>query len=114
MWILVDFRVMCAGPFNIGLNETRLGIRPAFWLQEGYTSLFNSARRGEWAVTTGSMMDSKEALAVGWVDELSTDQGEAIQKCMDAIGKPIYYSMRSSCTSGKCVPLYYFRNPKQV
>jgi len=70
-----DYRVMAksadaAKPFRIGLNETQVGLTVPPEIQTGLRRLVG-AYRAERLMVAGAMLDSEEALRVGFVDELA-------------------------------------------
>jgi 3,2-trans-enoyl-CoA isomerase len=69
-----DYRVMAkssdpAKPFRIGLNETQVGLIVPPEIQTGLRRLVG-VYRAERLMVAGAMLDSDEALRVGFVDEL--------------------------------------------
>jgi len=70
-----DYRVMArsadpAKPFRIGLNEVQVGLIVPPEIQTGLRRLVG-AYRAERLMITGAMVDSDEALRIGFVDELT-------------------------------------------
>ena len=70
-----DYRVMArstdaAKPYRIGLNETQVGLIVPPEIQTGLRRLVG-AYRAERLMVAGAMLDSDEALRVGFVDELA-------------------------------------------
>lgn len=64
-----DYRIMAAGDFRIGLNETRVGLIAP----EGIQRLMRRAvgpHRAERLLVAGEMVDAATALRIGLVDEL--------------------------------------------
>ncbi len=64
-----DYRIMAAGDFRIGLNETRVGLVAP----EGVQRLLRrvvGAHRAERLLVSGDMVDAATALRIGLVDEL--------------------------------------------
>ena len=64
-----DYRVMAAGPFTIGLNETQVGLVAP----EGVQHLLRRTvgpYRAERLLVAGELVDAERALAIGLVDEL--------------------------------------------
>jgi enoyl-CoA hydratase/carnithine racemase len=64
-----DYRIMASGPFQIGLNETRVGLA----VPEGIAHLLRrvvGAYRAERLLVAGEMVTAERALALGLVDEL--------------------------------------------
>lgn len=68
MWC--DYRVMAAGDYRIGLNETQVGLAIPPVIVAGLQRLVG-AHRGERLVVEGSLLASDDALAQGMVDELA-------------------------------------------
>ncbi|MBW8823595.1 MAG: enoyl-CoA hydratase/isomerase family protein [Xanthomonadales bacterium] len=71
-----DHRVMASGPFQIGLNETQVGLA----VPEGIQRLLRRAvgrHRAEQMLMRGALVDAETALAIGLVDELAT-HGEVV------------------------------------
>lgn len=65
-----DYRVMAAGSFRIGLNETQVGLAaPAGILR--LLQRVVGQYRAERMLVSGEMVDSERALAIGLVDELA-------------------------------------------
>lgn len=73
-----EYRVM-VNNFNIGLNETQLGIVAPVWFIKTMLNTI-SIRNTELALTTGTLFKTDEALAVGLVDEMATDKADALKK----------------------------------
>jgi len=70
----VDYRIMVedadsAKPSTIGLNETKLGIVAPPWLGQQFIDTVGQ-RQAELGLSLGVLYKSKEALAIGLVDEL--------------------------------------------
>lgn len=63
-----DYRVMCPG-FNIGLNETQLGLVAPEWFQDTMKHILPS-RIAEASLLEGKMFKTDEALKVG-IDPIS-------------------------------------------
>lgn len=64
-----DYRVMAAGPFTIGLNETQVGLVAP----EGVQHLLRrtvGAYRAERLLVAGELVDAGQAMTIGLVDEL--------------------------------------------
>jgi enoyl-CoA hydratase/carnithine racemase len=73
--IFCDYRVMARSvdptkPFRIGLNEVQVGLSVPALIQSGLQRLVG-AYRAERLMVAGAMLDSEEALRVGFVDELA-------------------------------------------
>ena len=67
--IMCDYRVMADGAFKIGLNETQVGLAVPAPIQAALRRLVG-AYRAERLMVAGTMLESSEAKAVGFVDEL--------------------------------------------
>jgi enoyl-CoA hydratase/carnithine racemase len=67
--IMCDYRVMAAGAFKIGLNETQVGLAVPAPIQAVMRRLVG-AYRAERLMVAGTMLESAGAEAVGFVDEL--------------------------------------------
>lgn len=65
-----DYRVMAEGPYRIGLNETRVGL-PIPELLYGALRRLVGGRRAERLLVHGRLVEAREALDVGFVDELA-------------------------------------------
>lgn len=65
-----DYRVMARGAFRIGLNETQVGLSVPPEIQTGLRRLVG-AYRAERLMVAATMLDSEEALRIGFVDELA-------------------------------------------
>jgi len=63
-----DIRLMAPG-FQIGLNETKLGIVAPFWFRNSMINAIGH-RVSERALQTGQMFSSEEAKAIGLVDDV--------------------------------------------
>ncbi|XP_062706994.1 enoyl-CoA delta isomerase 1, mitochondrial-like [Aedes albopictus] len=75
-----EYRVMCNN-FNIGLNETQLGLAVPPWLQ-GTMRQTIGTREAEIHCIKGTMFNSQDALKIGLVDELAAENGEAMQRAL--------------------------------
>ncbi|XP_016338189.1 enoyl-CoA delta isomerase 1, mitochondrial-like isoform X1 [Sinocyclocheilus anshuiensis] len=65
-----DYRIMADNPrYNIGLNETQLGIVAPFWFKDTMTNVVGH-RETEKGLQLGLLYSAPEALKVGLVDEL--------------------------------------------
>lgn len=67
--IMCDYRVMADGAFRIGLNETQVGLAVPAPIQAMLRRLVG-AYRAERLMVAGAMLESADAKAVGFVDEL--------------------------------------------
>jgi enoyl-CoA hydratase/carnithine racemase len=68
--IFCDYRVMARGEFRIGLNEVQVGLTVPDCIQAALRRLVGTYR-AERLLVAGTMLDSEEALAAGFVDELT-------------------------------------------
>ncbi|KAI8494822.1 dodecenoyl-CoA isomerase [Branchiostoma belcheri] len=64
-----DYRVMADGKFQIGLNETRLGIVAPFWFTDVMLCTIGH-RETEKALQLGAMYSAQQALSIGLVDKV--------------------------------------------
>lgn len=64
-----DYRIMAHGPFRIGLNEVEVGLVVPDCIQLALRRTVGRMR-AERLLVSGAMLDSEQALAVGFVDEL--------------------------------------------
>ena len=67
--IMCDYRVMADGAFRIGLNETQVGLAVPAVIQAMLRRLVG-AYRAERLMVAGAMLESADAKAIGFVDEL--------------------------------------------
>lgn len=67
--ILCDYRVMARGEFRIGLNEVQVGLSVPECIQAALRRLVGTYRT-ERLLVAGTMLETEQALAVGFVDEL--------------------------------------------
>ncbi|MCQ4163795.1 enoyl-CoA hydratase/isomerase family protein [Tahibacter harae] len=67
--IFCDYRVMARGAYRIGLNEVQVGLVVPEPIQRGLRRLVGNYR-AERLMVAGAMLDSEQALAAGFVDEL--------------------------------------------
>jgi 3,2-trans-enoyl-CoA isomerase len=68
--LFCDYRVMAEGPFRIGLNEVQVGLIVPDAIQLALRRVVGTYR-AERLLVSGAMIDSAEALACGFVDELT-------------------------------------------
>ena len=66
--------------FNIGLNETQLGIVAPSWFMATMKNTI-TARQAEMALTLGTLFTTEEALRIGLVDDVGVDKADTIAKC---------------------------------
>ena len=68
--LFCDYRVMAHGPYRIGLNEVQVGLSVPDAIQVALRRVVGPYR-AERLLVAGAMLDAEQALAVGFVDELS-------------------------------------------
>lgn len=68
--LFCDYRVMAQGPFRIGLNEVQVGLVVPDCIQLALRRVVG-AYRAERLMVSGAMVDAEQALACGFVDELT-------------------------------------------
>ena len=68
--LLCDYRVMAQGPYRIGLNEVQVGLIVPSGIQLALRRVVGTYR-AERLLVSGAMIESAEALACGFVDELT-------------------------------------------
>ena len=66
--LFCDYRVMADGPFKIGLNEVQVGLVVPDCIQFALRRIVGPYR-AERLLVAGAMIESKDALACGFVDE---------------------------------------------
>jgi 3,2-trans-enoyl-CoA isomerase len=67
--IFCDYRVMASGAYKIGLNEVQIGLSVPDAIQFALRRLLGNYR-AERLLVAGAMIESGEALSLGFVDEL--------------------------------------------
>ena len=68
--LFCDYRVMAEGPFRVGLNEVQVGLVVPECIQMALRRVVG-AYRAERLLVAGAMIESSQALACGFVDELA-------------------------------------------
>jgi enoyl-CoA hydratase/carnithine racemase len=68
--LFCDYRVMAEGPFKIGLNEVQVGLTVPEPIQLALRRVVGTYR-AERLLVSGAMIDAAQALAYGFVDELT-------------------------------------------
>ena len=68
--LFCDYRVMANGPFRIGLNEVQVGLSVPDAIQMALRRIVG-VYRAERLLVAGAMIDAEQALACGFVDELT-------------------------------------------
>ncbi|KAF5895189.1 enoyl-CoA delta isomerase 1, mitochondrial, partial [Clarias magur] len=73
MSLSCDYRIMADNPrYNIGLNETRLGIVAPFWFKDSIVNTVGH-RTAELSLQFGVMYGPSDALKIGLVDQLAPE-----------------------------------------
>jgi len=66
-----DYRLMCNGPYTIGLNETQFGlVAPPFFVRTMINTI--GFRQAERLLQFGELIGCEEALKIGLIDEISS------------------------------------------
>jgi len=68
--LYADYRIMAEGSFRIGLNEVQVGLVVPEVIQFAFRRLLG-AHRAERLLVAGAMIEPKQALQIGLVDELA-------------------------------------------
>lgn len=68
--LFCDYRVMAQGPYRIGLNEVQVGLIVPDSIQHALRRVVGTYR-AERLLISGAMIESEQALAYGFVDELT-------------------------------------------
>lgn len=74
-----EYRIMLNSKYTTGLNETKMGIIAPFWFVDTMINVIGT-RQTEYALTSGKLFTSAEALQVGLIDEEVADESEGFQK----------------------------------
>ncbi len=89
--LMCDYRVMSRGEYQIGLNETRVGLIIPPVLHNALARLVGP-QVAERMLVNGSMADPEEAFSTGFVDALETGYeatiGHALQYCDTLLSLP--------------------------
>jgi 3,2-trans-enoyl-CoA isomerase len=83
--LFCDYRVMAEGPFRIGLNEVQVGLIVPEAIQLALRRVVG-AWRAERLLVSGAMIESAEALACGFVDEV-TGVDQVTQRALHWLGE---------------------------
>jgi Delta3-Delta2-enoyl-CoA isomerase len=83
--LFCDYRVMAEGPFRIGLNEVQVGLIVPEAIQLALRRVVG-AYRAERLLVSGAMIESAEALACGFVDEV-TGVDQVTQRALHWLGE---------------------------
>lgn len=108
-----EYRVMLPN-FKIGLNEVPVGIVPPKFVFDCALNVL-PRRQAEMALTLGTLFASDEALKLGLIDELATDENDARARCEAFLKKSfkIPASARSLTKQNfRGETLQYLRNPQ--
>ena len=76
--LFCDYRVMADGPFNIGLNETRVGLIVPAPIRLALARL-TGPHRAERLIVAGTLVEPEEALRIGLVDAIVDES--AVVEC---------------------------------
>ena len=88
--LFCDYRIMARGEFRIGLNEVEVGLVVPEIIQAAMRRLLGS-HRAERLMVAGAMIESEQAHAIGFVDELAETElvvGRAIAWLQDLLKRP--------------------------
>jgi Delta3-Delta2-enoyl-CoA isomerase len=69
--LFCDYRVMAQGPYRIGLNEVQVGLVAPDCIQMALRRIVGNYR-AERLLVSGALIDAEQALACGFVDELTS------------------------------------------
>ncbi|GLQ45438.1 hypothetical protein GCM10007862_04890 [Dyella lipolytica] len=69
--LFCDYRIMAQGAYRIGLNEVQVGLIAPDCIQMALRRVVG-AYRAERLLVSGALIDAEQALACGFVDELTT------------------------------------------
>ena len=105
--LMCDYRVMSDGKFQIGLNETRVGLIIPWVLHKAMQRLVGPGIT-EQMIVAGTMVGPDDALKIGLVDALETGYEEtiqhAIQWCGDLLSLP-----RQSMLGNRAIARAHFK-----
>lgn len=79
--LTADYRIMSAGRFNIGLNETMLGLPAPPWLSQGMTDVIGM-RQADRMLQLGMLVQPDDALRIGLIDEVADDPEDTIVRAL--------------------------------
>jgi enoyl-CoA hydratase/carnithine racemase len=88
--LFADYRIMAAGNFRIGLNETQVGLFVPENIQQALRRLVG-AHQAEKLMVAGAMIEASEAFRLGFVDELAAPEqviAQAISKAAQLCALP--------------------------
>jgi 3,2-trans-enoyl-CoA isomerase len=105
--LVCDYRVMSSGEYRIGLNETKVGLIIPPVLQNAMGRLVGP-RIAEQMLVAGAVVDSQDALKIGFVDSLETGYdatiSHAVQWCESLLSLP-----RHSMLGNRAVAREHFK-----
>jgi Delta3-Delta2-enoyl-CoA isomerase len=85
--LAADYRVMATGPKNvIGLNESLLGIRVPWWLNDMFLDAVGP-RQAELLIQTGELVGAEEAYRIGLVDKVATSSDDCVNLAIEEARK---------------------------
>lgn len=79
--LFCDYRVMAQGPYKIGLNEVQVGLVVPDCIQLALRRVVGTYR-AERLLVAGAMLESEQALACGFVDELTAPQEQVATRAV--------------------------------
>lgn len=79
--LFCDYRVMAQGPYKIGLNEVQVGLIVPDCIQLALRRVVGTYR-AERLLVAGAMLESEQALACGFVDELTAPQEQVATRAV--------------------------------
>jgi enoyl-CoA hydratase/carnithine racemase len=82
MCLFCDYRVMPAGDYLIGLNETRVGLVVPPVIQQALVRLVGP-HRAERLLVAGTLMNPQEALQNGFLDKLCDDPESTVSHALE-------------------------------
>lgn len=95
--LFCDYRVMAHGPYRIGLNEVQVGLTVPDCIQVALRRTVGNYR-AERLLVAGSMLESEQALATGFVDEL-TSLEQVRQRALVWMGELLALPRRAMLTT---------------
>lgn len=85
--LFCDYRVMAEGPYRIGLNEVQVGLIAPDCIQMALRRVVG-AYRAERLLVSGALIDAEQALAVGFVDELTAVE-QVVTRALHWLGETL-------------------------
>lgn len=95
--LFCDYRVMANGPYRIGLNEVQVGLSVPECIQLALRRVVG-AYRAERLLIAGAMIESEQALAYGFVDEL-TAVDQVVPRALHWLGELLALPSRAMLTT---------------